>query len=136
MEEKNLANAKCLGPSKVRSRDISHPFKSLSKYEEKRDFTKTPEPKPTFGASSGYSFVLQEHSSRNHHFDLRLEIDGVLVSWAIPKGIPQDLNTKRLAVQVEDHPVLYRNFEGTIPTGSYGAGNVSIFDKGVWLEWH
>lgn len=105
---------------------------SLEKYKEKRDFKKTPEPGPQIGDSSGRSFVIQEHHARSHHFDFRLEIDGVLVSWAVPKGIPEDLAAKRLAVHVEDHPLEYGKFEGTIPKGNYGAGTVAIWDKGTW----
>lgn len=104
----------------------------LGKYRAKRNFEKTPEPSPQIGDSSGRSFVIQEHHARSHHFDFRIEIDGVLVSWAVPKGIPKDLAAKRLAVHVEDHPLEYGKFEGTIPKGNYGAGTVSIWDKGTW----
>ncbi|HEX7260466.1 MAG TPA: DNA ligase D, partial [Luteolibacter sp.] len=105
---------------------------SLGKYQEKRDFRKTPEPGARVGDRSGRSFVIQEHHARSHHFDFRLEIDGVLVSWAVPKGVPEDLMAKRLAVHVEDHPLEYGKFEGTIPKGNYGAGTVAIWDKGTW----
>ncbi len=104
----------------------------LAKYREKRNFGKTPEPGPQVGESSGRSYVIQEHHARSHHFDFRLEIDGVLVSWAVPKGIPDDLVAKRLAVHVEDHPLEYGKFEGVIPEGNYGAGTVAIWDKGIW----
>lgn len=104
----------------------------LVKYKEKRNFAKTPEPGPQVGECSGRSFVVQEHHARSHHFDFRLEIDGVFVSWAVPKGIPEDLVAKRLAVHVEDHPLEYGKFEGTIPKGNYGAGTVAIWDKGTW----
>ncbi|MES2980895.1 MAG: DNA ligase D [Verrucomicrobiota bacterium] len=104
----------------------------LGKYKEKRNFEKTPEPSPQVSDVPGRSFVIQEHHARGHHFDFRLEIDGVLVSWAVPKGIPQDTVAKRLAVHVEDHPLEYGKFEGTIPKGNYGAGTVAIWDKGTW----
>ncbi|MES2440688.1 MAG: DNA ligase D [Verrucomicrobiota bacterium] len=104
----------------------------LDRYREKRDFAKTPEPSDKPGRPAGHSFVIQEHHARSHHFDFRLEMDGVLVSWAVPKGIPEDIAAKRLAVHVEDHPLEYGKFEGTIPKGNYGAGTVSIWDKGEW----
>ena len=104
----------------------------LDKYAEKRDFKKTPEPGPEVTKRPGSSFVIQEHHARSHHFDLRLEMDGVLVSWAVPKGIPEDLIAKRLAVHTEDHPLEYANFEGTIPKGNYGAGTLTLYDKGEW----
>lgn len=104
----------------------------LEKYREKRHFKKTPEPGAKVKRQGGNSFVVQEHHARSHHFDFRLEMDGVLVSWAVPKGIPEVTAAKRLAVHVEDHPLDYGGFEGTIPAGNYGAGEVAIWDKGTW----
>ncbi|MEK7954370.1 DNA ligase D [Luteolibacter soli] len=105
---------------------------ALTKYRDKRSFTATPEPSGKKGSKAGYSFVIQEHRARSHHFDFRLEMDGVLVSWAVPKGIPEDPETKGLAVHVEDHPLEYGRFEGEIPKGNYGAGTVKIWDNGTW----
>jgi bifunctional non-homologous end joining protein LigD len=102
----------------------------LKGYAERRDFTKTPEPRGYSGAQSSRSFVVQEHLARRHHFDLRLERDGVLKSWAIPKGLPEKLGDRRLAVQTEDHPLEYGSFEGVIPRGQYGSGMVNIWDRG------
>jgi len=114
---------------------------SLQPYIAKRDFNTTPEPSAisTSPASGGQAFVVQEHHARRLHYDLRLEKDGVLKSWAVPKGIPEQPGDKRLAVETEDHPLEYRSFEGTIPEGHYGAGTVKIFDDGtyemkVWNE--
>lgn len=111
----------------------------LTEYEAKRDFAITPEPTGKGGLSKKKIFVIQEHHSRRLHYDLRLESRGVLKSWAVPKGIPETTEDKRLAVQTEDHPMEYAKFEGTIPQGQYGAGTVKIWDHGsvepkVWNE--
>ena len=112
---------------------------SLTEYSAKRSFKATPEPPPAVPATQGgpLLFVVQQHSARRLHFDFRLECDGVLLSWAVPKGPTQDPNEKRLAVQTEVHPLEYGSFEGTIPEGHYGAGEVRIFDDGWYepIEW-
>lgn len=104
----------------------------LNEYFSKRDFSATPEPQSGETTNINEIFVVQEHSARRLHYDLRLERQGVLKSWAVPKGIPQKIDDKRLAVQTEDHPLDYYKFEGTIPRGQYGAGAVRIWDKGSY----
>jgi DNA ligase D-like protein (predicted 3'-phosphoesterase) len=103
---------------------------SLKKYQKKRKFAKTPEPKGKKIKKSLNRFVVHKHQASHLHWDFRLELDGVLKSWAIPKEPPTAFGIKRLAVQVEDHPVDYLNFKGVIPAGNYGAGRVEIWDQG------
>jgi DNA ligase D-like protein (predicted 3'-phosphoesterase) len=106
----------------------------LEEYEIKRHFMKTPEPQASdFKKSSDKPiFVVQRHNARNLHYDFRLEMDGVLKSWAVPKQPPKEAGTKRLAIQTEDHPLAYAYFEGEIPAGEYGAGKVEIWDRGTF----
>src|SRR5204862_1773811 len=119
-------------PGGARRRDASGA--SLATYREKRDFAKTPEPAPAMKpaakkkAEGTRLFVIQKHDASHLHYDLRLEMHGVLKSWAAPKGPPYELGEKRLAMATEDHPMEYARFEGIIPEGQYGGGTVMVWD--------
>jgi DNA ligase D-like protein (predicted 3'-phosphoesterase) len=108
--------------------------KDLDEYNRKRDFARTPEPAGGESAGGDPIFVIQKHAARTLHFDLRIEVDGVLKSWAVPKGPSTVTKDRRLAVPTEDHPYDYAAFEGTIPEGEYGGGTVMIWDRGTFTN--
>src|SRR5262249_34688694 len=113
---------------------MQRPKKSgLKTYRAKRHFGITAEPKGNVARNRGNAFVIQKHAATRLHYDLRLELDGVMKSWAVTRGPSLVPGEKRLAVEVEDHPIAYNKFEGTIPKGEYGGGTVMVWDRGHWL---
>jgi bifunctional non-homologous end joining protein LigD len=131
-EQKRLAAARQADMAALDNHLDNQRGDHLARYRKKRDFTKTPEPKGHKAKKAGHAYLIQKHDARRLHYDFRLELDGTLKSWAVTRGPSLDPRDKRLAVEVEDHPVAYGSFEGTIPKGQYGGGTVMLWDQGSW----